>query len=440
MHPRQVDEWLETSVKGMKRPRGDLFGEDGPCRNGFKRRRHDPGEHSTSIRLGRTKRSKSEADVQGLRDRPREEKNLLLSGTTCQDCLQQPQDMANIPSTAPSFSSGSMPPPPRPSASQFPSRSRSQSASRSTKGEATANPAYRTNVLERNDIFVQHLDIPPDITSAVRRILDPDDEEIIHAQIVLSYDEAERLARDFCREEDAKEANLLDLFSHHLFRRNDSRSSPVVKIDKAVFMSGALPFVPPPAFAIHIKPPKISNPVPDLTYGYISQAFNADQHWAQDELNEDAGCNLSQTASQLFWCFFMVEIKSQSTGGTIWAATNQCAGAGSTCTNAIHRMLKTVHTSGTGVRSDSISFSMAIDNLSAYLFAHWTDDAARKFYCGRVRHYALFEAQGILNIKRDIESVISWGLNTRLPMIKSALDTYIDRLQAEVSGATNFDA
>lgn len=178
---------------------------------------------------------------------------------------------------------------------------------------------------------------------------------------------------------------------------------------------------------IPLKQPTVPNPVPDLLYGYRARAFSAMQSLIQRSIDEQSDCCLSKTTRDLYWGFFIIEFKSQATGGTIWSATKQCAGAGAACTNALDRMLKAASGGGGGRdhsgRPDSISFSLAIDGQTASLHVHWhQEDIGDSFYCSRVRHYVLFEADGVRNLKFDVDSILEWGVKTRLVAIRSALD------------------
>ena len=202
--------------------------------------------------------------------------------------------------------------------------------------------------------------------------------------------------------------------------------------------------------------PRISNPFPDLLFGYALKTFTLEQRRCMTGLERLADRVLGTTARELLCAFFAVEFKAQATGGSIYAATNQCAGAGAACVNALKMIYELAPTpidegptsnadSGGHLPSprsspnivaatapsaaDSLCFTMAIDGQTAALHANWTDGAGA-FYCSRVRHYVLFEAEGAQALKREVDAVIAWGLGPRLTAIRNALDERVGRARA----------
>ena len=409
MQPTEIEKWLNTLGASKKRRRDEFSVEPFGDRDGCKYRKTYRCRITKLIGL---RRSRSDGDIACPRELSNSETTNLPRTSVKRTDMANPNP--SPPATSPSRT---MPPPPRPPSSRPTSRTHSQSTLNSSRPDSTTSSNNRHEVLRRNRIFIEHEKSPEDVQAAVKSILENKDKEFI-----VGDNYAKEIAALALANESGGEGAVIKGLVPTLFP-DTNRSISLVRDDKKPFEMDAMPH-PQPPFGLKITIPTVSNPAPDLLYGYPIQAFNFEQEASQQNIDEESQCRLSKTTGDVYWGFFIVEFKSQATGGTIWAATNQCAGAGSACTNALDRMLKTATGNDSSARSDSICFSLAIDGQTASLHVHWHDNSAQDFYCSRVQSYFLYHVDGVKDLKADIDRILRWGIDARLTAIKSALDRF----------------
>ncbi|TKA64920.1 hypothetical protein B0A49_12968 [Cryomyces minteri] len=174
-----------------------------------------------------------------------------------------------------------------------------------------------------------------------------------------------------------------------------------------------------PAVAASLQPdsllPRIRGPVPDITYGIKPSAFNTPQEICHNQppLNE-----IHQPIADLYWPFLAVEIKSQAKGGSLYVATNQCAGSGSACVKAMD-ILSTDYP----LSNDTplLAFSCAVDGGTAKLYVHWQSSPG-EFHLATIQRYLLSDPQYLHDLYRHVYSIIHWGTHERLSYIRRVLD------------------
>ena len=306
------------------------------------------------------------------------------------------------------------------SRSASPTSSNSETARSELKHGGTDSPTYRTAVLKPNGIVIQHNSIPDDVQAAVNSILAKNSEDSS-----LSEADAHRITVYAHDVESASASAVASILGQELFPRPPRTGTSLAAVERLAFDTDAMPQAPPIKGLSFIHPAGV-NPRPDLLYGFGHQAFSAAQDSAQNSVDLRSGHLLSRTALDLYWGFFTVEFVAQATGGTMWIATNQCAGGSAACVNALHQMFKLAK-GAPCARPDSMCFSMAVDGQMAYLHVTWFDSGS--FICNRIRYYVLFKKEGVRDLKRDVESIIQWGISARLTAVRGALDTHLSNMQ-----------
>ena len=196
------------------------------------------------------------------------------------------------------------------------------------------------------------------------------------------------------------------------------------------FRGAPVPEIRPPEGLPTVFPP-IPNPKPDLLYGFGTRARTDQQRVSNGLVERTEGTPVWETSLSLSWGFFLAEIESQATGQNVFAATNQAAGGGSACTSAVDKLLG-LASNMTPVldndarippnRTDSITFSLAMDAETASLFVHWLDKP-QTFYMHRIRMFCLHRPSELGQLKSHVSKIIAWGISERLAEIRQALDS-----------------
>lgn len=173
---------------------------------------------------------------------------------------------------------------------------------------------------------------------------------------------------------------------------------------------------------------RIARPKPDLLYGYTEKSFTDKQRLAQRSLHPRSPNSTCGVAAGIIrFPFLAVEVKavgSTGGGGGLWVATNQCAGASTTCLAAVKLLNDSVASGGGKIQVDEISYSIAVDNYLALLYVSWREDSR---YCvQRVRSFLLSEPDQFVDFRKHVRNILDWGRKTRLSNIGRTLDTLAD--------------
>ena len=246
-------------------------------------------------------------------------------------------------STTPCSDDGSLTQQPASAPSLISIHTKSQKSNDSGSTTSRMNPEntrYRSYCLNGNGVFVQGAadSLPVSLAEEVERIF--------RRRNSPELDDAK--AADICHaiellEEEAKEVLRGEYVTMGVVPSYSEMEKP-----PSLKRLLAMPFLPssrillpavviPPGVKSIMQP--ISNPKPDVTYGYTLAGWNSNQALAQKLMVDgfDMGA-LSMPFRELYWPFFVVEFKARATGGNLFVATNQCAGDGSACVKAAYTL------------------------------------------------------------------------------------------------------
>jgi hypothetical protein len=132
--------------------------------------------------------------------------------------------------------------------------------------------------------------------------------------------------------------------------------------------------------------------------------------------------NYAQACVDLYFPFFIVEFKSAAgTGGSVWAAANQCAGGSVVCLQAVDQLNKVLGEAEAASCNHVANFcySLAIDNNLAQLHVSWKDGT--DFHIQRVASFLLSDPEHFIRLHRYVAAILEWGQG-RLGDIRLALD------------------
>ncbi len=116
---------------------------------------------------------------------------------------------------------------------------------------------------------------------------------------------------------------------------------------------------------------------------------------------------------------FLIEVKAEATGGTLYAAENQLAGAGAHRVNSLLRILDQIDPNRPRCSSDSLVFSVAVSQRQADAYVHYYNPEDDLFYMSGIDTFPfLKDIQGCHNF---VKNAVDWLLDIQQPIVRAAL-------------------
>ncbi|KAL8939676.1 MAG: hypothetical protein Q9211_002627 [Gyalolechia sp. 1 TL-2023] len=268
----------------------------------------------------------------------------------------------------------------------------------------TANPRYRSIVFN-NGIRIDHTG--ENIPNPLRRLLDTDILKTLPSS--LSPEEIAEAVNTAVEIADDSEAQIYDLTRTALLpiqRREIGRGG------NTLWNFDALPrnddFTYP-----------LATPKPDIHCGYPTGSKST---WSVKEnavINHPAISRYAQPTNGNCYPYYVLELKSEASGGTLWQAENQAAGSGPSCVNSVRQLLAEADPTQTPSTMDSIAFSACVTHRQVVFHVH--------FYLPEENlHYMSWIAS--CDTMRDVQrcnhitqNIVQYGLGTRQTIIRNAL-------------------
>ena len=204
------------------------------------------------------------------------------------------------------------------------------------------------------------------------------------------------------------------------------------------------------------KFPKVSDPVPDIIFGFYANAFDG-----IDEMINDVFFMYSEVSKESLHSFCILEGKSDA--GEAQDAVNQACRGGAALVLA--RMMfdskaKPVATNTAKAKGkpglkdsinpdntasadpSSIAFSIVLTPMFAYIYVHWAEhrvNDATIFHMNLVKGHLLHMPGGsaIHEFRRDLCSILDWGLLKRKQEVKAVMASIASNI---ASGGTPIGA
>ena len=166
---------------------------------------------------------------------------------------------------------------------------------------------------------------------------------------------------------------------------------------------------------------KISNPVPDMLYGYSRNgAF-----FQQQAQLLSMGTEMVANSQGLIYPFLVIEFKADgpSAAGSLWVATNQCLGSSALCVNIAERFNRQLKKCKNNQVQpiDSAAFSIAMNATEARLYISWKHNEL-EYYTRKVNSFLLQRPDHFLEFRKYVRNIIDWGKVKRLTEIQDSLD------------------
>lgn len=168
----------------------------------------------------------------------------------------------------------------------------------------------------------------------------------------------------------------------------------------------------------------LATPKPDAYLGYSRGQRSS---WSTSQYNVISHLRArpyTQPGRGNTFPFLVFEMKSEATGGVLYAAENQAAGSGSHSVNALLWLFEEAQKTGlcdTNLAADTVCFSFVMSHREAILYMHWRCTNDKRFYMSRLRSYSTFEADEIRACNNAVKNIVQNALGARKMKIGNAL-------------------
>ncbi|KAJ8127247.1 hypothetical protein O1611_g6392 [Lasiodiplodia mahajangana] len=299
-------------------------------------------------------------------------------------------------------------------------------STRSSKRSLVEDPDYRRTNLTANHIYMPiRVEKLPDHISAL-----VDDMRKDRGSPEPTLDEVSQdrnLATLGCM--GAGEQQVEKYFNSRIFPLPDL-TEPLHRSDKQPMLKRAVPTTSPKH--------NLSNPVPDILYGYnLNYAFPSQQLQLSLMVNEAKANNYES-----LYPFLVVEFKGEgpSGSGNLWVAANQCVGGSVSSVNIAERLNQRLEQLR---RKDvelvnSAAFGVVMDGTDARVYVSWKQNKT-DFYMQCVEYLAVQNPSHYLLFRRYIRNIIGWGMGERLQVIRKSLDLLPGGKGGKTSGVAKSD-
>ncbi|KAK0710434.1 hypothetical protein B0T21DRAFT_415988 [Apiosordaria backusii] len=302
--------------------------------------------------------------------------------------------------------------------------------------EGVKHPLYRRNCLADNHINFRHPheQLPDAVAAHVGQIASitaemPELAPEIVAKAIYGLDTLGM---------GCGETAVRDFLNIHLLPQGNTNGFPIgrlLSIADAHVARHLLPNLPTAPASWPVTQPR-----PDLLYGHpVTPTFTSAQLTTLRGLHRQI-TNYAMAASNpdLWFPFFAVEFKATAgTGGNLWVAANQCAGALAACLQAVNQLNTRLGDVGCNRHVPNLCYGLTIDNSLAQLYVSWgvKDKGDLVVYIQRVASFLLSSPKHFTHLHRWVKAILEWGQGERLGNILLALDYIREEQQKVVSGA-----
>lgn len=277
-------------------------------------------------------------------------------------------------------------------------------ASGQSSRPGTSNANYRS-VLFNNNVRIDYTG--EKIPEQLRKLLDTDILKTLPSQlspkeIAEAVNTAVKIAND-------SEGNIYDLIDTTLFpikRREIKRGG------NTLWSSDALP-----RNNDYLYP--LATPKPDIHCGYPT---GPNSTWTVKEnavIDHPAVRRYAQPTNDNCYPYFVFELKSEASGGTLWQAENQAAGSGSFCVNSMRQLLAEAYPSQTSSTIDSIAFSACVTHRQAIFHVHFYSSEDRMHYMSWIASCETM--RDVQRCNHITQRIVQYGLESRQTIIRNAL-------------------
>jgi hypothetical protein len=176
---------------------------------------------------------------------------------------------------------------------------------------------------------------------------------------------------------------------------------------------------------------RVSQPKPDILYGYMEEAFTSTQ---QKQLLTMKRTQYTASNEGIIYPFLVVELKgSNPTANSLFVAENQCIGGAATCVNMVDKLNQCIN--GQAISAvDPIVFGVTTNGREACLFVSWKENdkgggGGEAYYMQQIEALIVYKPNDYLVFRRFVRNVLEWGKEHRRAQIGAVLDALREESQ-----------
>ncbi len=147
-------------------------------------------------------------------------------------------------------------------------------------------------------------------------------------------------------------------------------------------------------------------------------------NWTREELTAADHAKVrpySQPTRENLFPSFLVEVKSEATGGTLYAAEGQLATAGFHRVSSLMWILDQIEPNRTWSSCDALVFSVAVSQREAIAHVHYYNPENDTFYMSYIDSFYFAKDVDLQGCRDHIKNVVEWLLEIQQPAVRDAL-------------------
>ena len=170
-------------------------------------------------------------------------------------------------------------------------------------------------------------------------------------------------------------------------------------------------------------------------YAYALPAPKTDRHfgfhptrksnWTAQQLSAADNSKVrpySQPTPANMFPFFLMELKSEATGGTLYGAEGQLATSGAHRVRSLIWTLDLLEPSRKRSSADAIVFSAAVSQRETVAHVHYFNPEDNRFYMSWIDAFTYAKKDGMQECHDYVKNAIEWMVDIQQPMVKDAMD------------------
>ena len=162
-------------------------------------------------------------------------------------------------------------------------------------------------------------------------------------------------------------------------------------------------------------------PKPDRSYGYH---IGQESDWSDAEIvvvDHREAWPYSQPSKEVYFPFYMIEIKSEASGRTLYVAENQAANSGAHSVRAQRWLHSQANPSKKLSPTDAIAFTATVSQRMVVLHVHWYCPESEKYYMSYIDCFRLKRHADVLEFCNLHLNIQEYGANDLQDSIRESL-------------------
>ncbi|MCJ1464048.1 hypothetical protein MMC07_002658 [Pseudocyphellaria aurata] len=171
-------------------------------------------------------------------------------------------------------------------------------------------------------------------------------------------------------------------------------------------------------------PHQLTAPKPDRHYGYPLLRMS---EWTDKEMavvDHRTAQPYAQPTRENIFPFLMLEVKSEATGGVLYAAENQAVGSGVHSVSSLRWLLEEASPAEAHKTTDAVAFTVAVSPRAAVFYIVWYSEDKKRYIMSKFSDVSFLNGPkrpDIQNCRNVMKNVLDYGVNVRQVIIRNAL-------------------